>query len=64
MVDALQNLLAELEQFGRDNDDATVERSRKMVNITRATVGSRQLISIRTVACHEPKEDQRCRHGI
>ena len=37
MVDALQNLLAELEQFGRDNDSATAERPRKMLNITRDT---------------------------
>ena len=37
MVDALQNLLAELEQFGRDNDGATAERPRKMLNITRDT---------------------------
>src|SRR6266850_399735 len=37
MVDALKNLLAELEQFGRDNDSATAERSRKMLNITRDT---------------------------
>ena len=37
MVDALQNLLTELEQFGRDNDSATAERSRKMLNITRDT---------------------------
>jgi predicted O-methyltransferase YrrM len=37
MVDALQNLLAELEQFGRDNDSATTERPRKMLNITRDT---------------------------
>ena len=37
MVDTLQNLLAELEQFGRDNDSATAERPRKMLNITRDT---------------------------
>ena len=37
MVDALQNLLTELEQFGRDNDSATAERPRKMLNITRDT---------------------------
>ena len=37
MVDTLKNLLAELEQFGRDNDSATAERSRKMLNITRDT---------------------------
>jgi predicted O-methyltransferase YrrM len=37
MVDTLRNLLAEIEQFGRDNDCATVERPRKMLNITRDT---------------------------
>ena len=37
MVDTLKNLLAELEQFGRDNDSATAERPRKMLNITRNT---------------------------
>jgi predicted O-methyltransferase YrrM len=37
MVDTLKNLLAELEQFGRDNDSATAERPRKMLNITRDT---------------------------
>ena len=37
MVDTLKNLLIELEQFGRDNDNATAERPRKMLNITRDT---------------------------
>ncbi len=37
MVDTLKNLLAELEQFGRDNDNATAERRSKMLNITRDT---------------------------
>src|SRR5258705_1298802 len=37
MVDALQNLLAELEQFGRNKDRETAERPRKMLNITRDT---------------------------
>ncbi len=37
MVDTLKNLLAELEQFGRDNDSATAERPSKMLNITRDT---------------------------
>ena len=37
MVDTLENLLTEIEQFGRDNDGATAERSRKMLNITRDT---------------------------
>ena len=37
MVDTLQNLLTELERFGRDNDSATAERPRKMLNITRDT---------------------------
>jgi predicted O-methyltransferase YrrM len=37
MVDTLENLLTELEQFGRDNDSATAERPRKMLNITRDT---------------------------
>jgi hypothetical protein len=33
----LDNLLTELEQFGCDNDRATAERPRKMLNITRDT---------------------------
>jgi predicted O-methyltransferase YrrM len=37
MVDALENLLAELEQFGTTNDSSTSERPRKMLNITRDT---------------------------
>src|SRR5438105_14950457 len=37
MVDTLENLLTEIEQFGHDNDGATVERPRKMLNITRDT---------------------------
>ena len=37
MVDTVENLLTELEQFGRDNDSATAERPRKMLNITRDT---------------------------
>ena len=37
MVDPLENLLCELEQFGRDNDTSTAERPRKMLNITRDT---------------------------
>jgi predicted O-methyltransferase YrrM len=37
MVDALENLLDELEQFGTTNDSSTSERPRKMLNITRDT---------------------------
>ena len=37
MNNQLQELLAELEQFGSGNDSATTERSRKMLNITRDT---------------------------
>ena len=37
MNNQLQELLAELEQFGNGNDSATTERSRKMLNITRDT---------------------------
>jgi predicted O-methyltransferase YrrM len=37
MGDELQILLAELEQFGKDNDGSTSERPRKMLNITRDT---------------------------
>jgi predicted O-methyltransferase YrrM len=37
MDNQLQNLLADLEQFGSTNDSATSERSRKMLNITRDT---------------------------
>jgi predicted O-methyltransferase YrrM len=34
MVDTLEGLLTEIEQFGHDNDSATAERPRKMLNIT------------------------------
>jgi predicted O-methyltransferase YrrM len=37
MNNELEQLLAELEQFGTTNDSATNERSRKMLNITRDT---------------------------
>jgi predicted O-methyltransferase YrrM len=37
MNNQLQELLAELEQFGTTSDSATTERSRKMLNITRDT---------------------------
>jgi len=37
MTDPLENLLAELEQFGKENDGSTTERPRKMLNITRDT---------------------------
>ncbi len=37
MADSLEALLAELEQFGKDNDGSTAERPRKMLNITRDT---------------------------
>jgi predicted O-methyltransferase YrrM len=37
MIEPLENLLSELEQFGRDNDNSTTERPRKMLNITRDT---------------------------
>ncbi len=37
MNNELERLLAELEQFGHDNDSATTERPRKMLNITRDT---------------------------
>jgi len=37
MDDRLEALLAELEQFGKDNDGSTSERPRKMLNITRDT---------------------------
>ena len=37
MTETLQHLLAELEQFGLDNDAATAERPRRMLNITRDT---------------------------
>jgi len=33
----LQAVLAELEQFGRENDGANAERARRMLNITRET---------------------------
>jgi len=34
MSDPLQDLIADLEQFGNSNDSMTTERSRKMLNIT------------------------------
>jgi predicted O-methyltransferase YrrM len=37
VADSLEALLAELEQFGKDNDGSTAERPRKMLNITRDT---------------------------
>jgi predicted O-methyltransferase YrrM len=37
MDESLANLLAELERFGRSNDAAISERSRRMLNITRDT---------------------------
>jgi len=37
MNNELEQLLAELEQFGTTNDSATNERSRKMLNVTRDT---------------------------
>ena len=37
MTSSLENLLAELEQFGQANDRAITERGRRMLNITRDT---------------------------
>jgi predicted O-methyltransferase YrrM len=37
MAESLQALLSELERFGEANDNATAERSRRMLNITRDT---------------------------
>jgi hypothetical protein len=37
MADPLESLLAELEQFGKANDNSTTERPRRMLNITRDT---------------------------
>ena len=37
MDNGLEALMAELEQFGKDNDGSTAERPRKMLNITRDT---------------------------
>ena len=37
MPDPFENLLAELERFGKDNDGSTTDRPRKMLNITRDT---------------------------
>jgi predicted O-methyltransferase YrrM len=37
MTESLQVLLAELERFGEANDNATAERPRRMLNITRDT---------------------------
>lgn len=37
MSEILEELLAELEAFGRSNDAATADRARKMLNITRDT---------------------------
>jgi predicted O-methyltransferase YrrM len=51
MNNQLQELLAELEQFGTTNDSATTERSRKMLNITRDTGEFLALLVRATVAC-------------
>ena len=37
MTESLQGLLSELERFGEANDNATAERPRRMLNITRDT---------------------------
>ena len=37
MTESLQVLLSELERFGEANDNATAERSHRMLNITRDT---------------------------
>ena len=37
MIDPLETVLAELEQFGKRNDASTTERPRRMLNITRDT---------------------------
>jgi len=37
VAEMLQAVLAELEQFGRENDGANAERARRMLNITRET---------------------------
>jgi len=37
MTPSLQRLLAELERFGKENDDAITDRSRRMLSITRDT---------------------------
>lgn len=58
MNKALQDLLAELEQFGAANDAANAERARRMLNITRDTgellavlvraTGARRILEIGT----------------
>ena len=58
MSSALEDLKAELERFGKSNDEATSERSRRMLNITRETgeflsvlvraTGARSLLEIGT----------------
>jgi len=58
MTESLQVLLSELERFGDANDDATAERPRRMLNITRDTgeflsvliraTGARRVIEIGT----------------
>lgn len=55
MVDALENLLAELEQFGTTNDSSTSERPRKMLNITRDT-GQFLAVLIRATLAHRVLE--------
>lgn len=37
MTDQLAALLAEIEEFGRNNDALTTDRPRRMLNITRDT---------------------------
>jgi predicted O-methyltransferase YrrM len=53
--DALEALKSELERFGEANDDATTDRARRMLNITRAT-GEFLAVLVRATAAHRVLE--------
>ena len=55
MADSLENLLAELEHFGKDNDGSVTERPRKMLNITRDT-GEFLAVLVRATLAHRVLE--------
>ena len=55
MTKPLQELLSELEQFGRANDGAIAERSGRMLNITRET-GEFLSVLVRASAAHRVLE--------
>src|SRR5262249_61367304 len=55
MTESLQALLSELESFGEANDNATAERPRRMLNITRDT-GELLAVLVRATAARRVLE--------